>query len=130
MVSPFLSRLPRVSIVFFVAFSVLVRLPVPLVSQLPTHFASASISVFPWLCSTIACYFWVACSLAFFGFLRVREFTCSGPFDPRIHLSLSDVWFAPSGSIRLLIKSATADPFSQRRHSLYWSFGQFPLSCV
>ena len=21
-------------------------------------------------------------------------------------------------------------PFSQRRHSLYWSFGQFPLSCV
>ena len=30
---------------------------------------------------------------------------------PRIHLSLSDVWFTSSGSIRLLIKSSTMDPF-------------------
>ena len=44
---PFLSRIPRVSLVFFVAFSVLARLTVPLASQLPTHSASASISVFP-----------------------------------------------------------------------------------
>ena len=57
------------------------------------------------------CMFWAACSLAFFGFLRVSEFTCSGPFDPRLHLSLSDVWFDPSGSIRLLIKSSKTDPF-------------------
>ena len=55
--------------------------------------------------------FWAACSLAFFGFLRVSEFTCFGPFDPRIHLSLSDVWFGPSCSIRLLIKSSKTDPF-------------------
>ena len=57
------------------------------------------------------CMFWAACSLAFFGFLPVSEFTCFGPFDPRIHLSLSDVWFDPSGSIRLLIKSSKTDPF-------------------
>ena len=30
---------------------------------------------------------------------------------PRIHLSLSVVWFAPSGSIRLFVKSSTTDPF-------------------
>ena len=30
--------------------------------------------------------FWAACSLDFFEFLRVRKFTCSGPFDPRIRL--------------------------------------------
>ena len=74
--------------------------------------------------------FWAACSLAFFGFLRGREFTCSGPFDPVSTFSLSHLWFAPSGSIRLLITSSNTDPFSQRRPSLYWSFEQFPLSCV
>ena len=107
---PFLSRIPRVSLVFVVAFSVLARLTVPLVSQLPTHSANASISVFPG--GVPPCMlFWAACSLAFFGFLRAREFTCCGPFDPVSTFSLSHVWFAPSGSIRLLIKSSNTDPF-------------------
>ena len=76
------------------------------------------------------CMFWSACSLAFFGFLRVNEFTCSGLFDPRIHLSLSHVWFDPSGSIRPPHQVIENGPFSQGRHSFYWSFGQFPLSRV
>ena len=57
------------------------------------------------------CMFWAACFLAFFGFLQVSEFTCSGTFDPYLSLSLSDMWFDSSGSIRLLIKSSKTDPF-------------------
>jgi len=34
---------------------------------------------------------WAACSLEFFGFLRVGEFTVNGPFDPALHLTLADV---------------------------------------
>ena len=30
--------------------------------------------------------FWAACCTAFFGFLRVSEFTCPGAFDPSTHL--------------------------------------------
>ena len=66
--------------------------------------------------------FWAACSLAFFGFLRVREFTCSGS-DPHIHLF----------PVRRVVRSLGQHPpphqvfdhgpFSQRRPSLYWSFG-------
>ena len=37
--------------------------------------------------------FWSACSLAFFGFLRVSEFTSSAPFDPARHLAPTDVEF-------------------------------------
>ena len=53
---PDLSRIPRVSIVFFVAFSVRVRLPVPLVSQLPNPSCLRYDPRFPRLCSTIACF--------------------------------------------------------------------------
>ena len=74
----------------------------------PTHPVSDTISAFPGCVRPL--HVLGCCSLAFFGFLRVSEFTCSGPFDPRLHLSLSDVWFDPSGSIRLLIKSSKTDP--------------------
>ena len=42
---------------------------------------------------------------------NVGSTVSTAPFDPRLHLSLSDVWFDPSGSIRLLIKSSKTDPF-------------------
>ena len=80
------------------------RLPVTQLILLAIRLALSS-AVFDY------CMFWSACSLAFFGFLRVSEFTCSGLFDPRIHLSLSHVWFDPSGSIRPVIKSSKTDPF-------------------
>jgi hypothetical protein len=55
--------------------------------------------------------FWATCSLAFFGFLRVSDFTCSGSFDPLVHLSISDVSFDTSGCLHLFIKTSKTDPF-------------------
>ena len=52
--------------------------------------------------------FWAVCSLAFFGFLRVSEFTCSGSFDPLVHLSISDVSFDTSGCLHLFIKTSSS----------------------
>ena len=51
--------------------------------------------------------FWAASSLAFFGLLRVREFTCSGPFDPRIHLFLR--YFSHSFRIGAAISAADCE---------------------
>ena len=39
--------------------------------------------------------FWSVCSLAFFAFLRVSEFTSPPPFNPARHLSTLDVQFLP-----------------------------------
>ena len=64
--------------------------------------------------------FWAACSLAFFRFLRVSEFTCSGSFDPLVHLSFSDVSCDTSGSLHLFIKTSKTDPF---RRGLSLSIG-------
>ena len=52
--------------------------------------------------------FWAACCTAFFGFLRVSEFTCSGSFVVSRHLSCSDLVFDPAGYYRLFLKT---DPF-------------------
>ena len=65
--------------------------------------------------------FWSACSLAFFGFLRVSEFTTSPPFDPVRQLAPSDVEFLPgepAPGLRLRIKCSKTDPVGAG-HFLY-----------
>ena len=55
--------------------------------------------------------FWAACCTAFFGFMRVSEFTCAGPFVPSHHLSLQDFPYDLAGHFRLHVKSSKTDPF-------------------
>jgi hypothetical protein len=73
--------------------------------------------------------FWAACSLAFFGFLRVCEFTCSWSFDPLVHLSISDVSFDTTGSLHLFIKTSKTDPF-RRGVSLSIGASRKPICAV
>ena len=73
--------------------------------------------------------FWAACSLAFFGFLRASEFTCSGSFDPLVHLWISDVSFDTSGSLHLFIKTSKTDPF-RRGVSLSIGASRKPICAV
>ena len=59
---------------------------------------------------------WAACSLAFFGFLRVSEFTIpsDADYDDECHLSLADVSVDNRGNPQLLrvkIKQSKTDPF-------------------
>ena len=57
--------------------------------------------------------FWAACCLAFFGFLRVAEFTCPTTFDPSTHLTPTDISFDEAGTIHLWLKTSKTDPFRQ-----------------
>jgi len=62
--------------------------------------------------------FWAMCCLAFFGFLRVSEFTISGdsPYDPACHLSLNDIAVDSRANprlLQLLLKQSKTDPFKQ-----------------
>jgi len=59
---------------------------------------------------------WVACCLAFFGFLRVGEFTipAKGSYNKSSHLSLSDIAVDKHDNPQLLhitIKQSKTDPF-------------------
>ena len=69
-----------------------------------------------------SCMLWAAACTAWFGFLRVSEFTCppSG-FSPELHLSFSDLAVDshthPSGVV-LLIKASKTDPFRKGFHLL------------
>ena len=60
---------------------------------------------------------WTAFTLAFFGFLRCSEFTCSGTFDITSHMSRSDITFQPSifrpSSLEVTIKKSKTDPFPE-----------------
>ena len=61
---------------------------------------------------------WAMCCLAFFGFLRVSEFTIptEGSYDPSRHLSLSDIAVDNRKKPRLLqlsLKESKTDPFKQ-----------------
>lgn len=50
--------------------------------------------------------------VAFFGLLRVSEFTCSGIFYPTLHLAPSDISFNEAFSIMYVnIKGSKTDPF-------------------
>ena len=60
--------------------------------------------------------FWSACCLAFYGFLRVSEFTSSVPFNPSRDLTLADIQFLLSSSVaqlRIQIKRSKIDPVGQ-----------------
>ena len=59
---------------------------------------------------------WAACTLAFFGFLRIGEMTIANnsAYDPSIHLSISDVTFDHASSpsaMFITIKASKTDPF-------------------
>ena len=61
---------------------------------------------------------WAACSLAFFAFLRVSEFTIpqEGLYDPSCHLSLQDIAVDIRDTPRLMqvdLKQSKTDPFRQ-----------------
>ncbi len=60
---------------------------------------------------------WAAICLAFFGFLRISEFTFDKVFDPDIHLAATDIIFRPSFSnqefSQVRLKSSKTDPFRQ-----------------
>ena len=117
MVSPFLSRIPRVSLVFFVAFSILVRLTVPLVSQLLTPSASASISVFPG--GVLPLHVILGCLFPRFLWVPSREgIYLFWSLCPRIHLFPVRRVGRSLGSNRLLIKSSTRTLFTEASFSL------------
>ena len=58
---------------------------------------------------------WAALTLAFFGFLRVSEFTCSGRFNPNIHITPKEITFLPSKHtptyMQIHLKVSKTDPF-------------------
>ena len=57
--------------------------------------------------------FWAACCTAFFGFLRVSEFTCAGVFIPSRHLAITDIHFDGAGHYRLFVKASQTDQLHQ-----------------
>lgn len=60
---------------------------------------------------------WAAFTLAFYGFLRVSEFTLDDKFNPNYHLSLNDITFHPNiqnpEHLTLNIKQSKTDPFRE-----------------
>ena len=68
--------------------------------------------------------FWAACCTAFFGFLRVSEFSCPGIFVPSQHLSRHDVSWDPAGFYRLFLKRSKTDPFASGYTVLLGPSGQ------
>ena len=62
-----------------------------------------------------AAMFWAACCVAFFGFLRVSEFTAGLSIAPARQLCLADVEIlagSPPSAIRLRIKASKTDPLA------------------
>ena len=80
------------------------------------------------------CMFWVACNLAYFGFLRSAEFTVPNlaSYVPAIHLEVEDVavdsHLSPS-CLRLRIKASKTDPF-RKGCFLHIGKGEFPLCAI
>ena len=55
--------------------------------------------------------FWTNWCTAFFGILRVSEFTCSGVFVPGRHLGFDDIERDAAGHYRLFLHTSKTDPF-------------------
>ena len=77
---------------------------------------------------------WAACCLAFFGFLRVSEFTvpCHGTYDPGTHLSLDDISLNNRDKLCLIavfIKQSKTDPF-RKGVTLYLGATNHPVCPV
>ena len=71
---------------------------------------------------------WAAFTTAFFGFLRVSEFTSQGQHDPRVHLTVNDVRIQQSyASIR--IKTSKVDPY-RKGHKVHLAANHGPLCPV
>ena len=57
---------------------------------------------------------WVVCCLGFFSFLHASKFTTNSPFDPSIHLEVSDVQadaLVDPTCFKIHIKCSKIDPF-------------------
>ena len=50
-----------------------------------------------------------ACVVAFFGFLRCREFTCKTNFDSNIHLCIGNIDFVSHDCVKLFLKTSKTD---------------------
>ena len=75
---------------------------------------------------------WAACCLGFYGFLRAGEFPVNSPFNPDIHLAVSDVQadsLVNPSSFRIHIKCSKTDPFRQGCH-IYIGAGKRDLCPV
>ena len=75
---------------------------------------------------------WAACCLGFFGFLRAGEFTVNSPFNPDIHLAVSDVQadsLVNPSSFQIHIKCSKTDTFRQGCH-IYVGAGKRDLCPV
>ena len=67
---------------------------------------------------------WAACCLGFFGFLCAGEFTTNSPFDPNVHLGVSDVQadtLQDPTCFQIHIKCSKTDPFRVWLQHLHWS---------
>jgi hypothetical protein len=51
--------------------------------------------------------------VAFFGFLRCREFTCKTHFDSNIHLCIGDIDLVSHDCVKLFLKTSKTDVYRQ-----------------
>ena len=71
--------------------------------------------------------FWAACSLGYFGFLHVSEFTIPdlSSFSSSLHLSAQDIAvnsLSVPSSMRIRIKDSKTNPFRKRLLHSHWSW--------
>ena len=79
--------------------------------------------------------FWSACSLAFFGFLQVSEFTTCPPFNPARHFAPADVFawrtFSGTPASHQVFQNRSCWCWSFSLHRCYWySFMPSPGSSL
>ena len=74
---------------------------------------------------------WAAISIAFFGFLRIGEMTCSGPYNSSTNLCRSDVSFHPAhyAGRSFRIGAATTAASQGLPHWLIQTLGRWSSDC-